>query len=227
MEKNFRHENKFLISRQSAELLKIQLPRYMSRDPHVGESGTYTIRSLYFDDLQFHAFAEKAAGVNDRIKYRIRCYDYSDAVFRLEKKEKHGDLSRKTGQTVTKEQILALQRGVPDESLLEAGGLIGELLTGRTGSGLRPRVLVDYDRTPFVCSAGNTRITLDENVRTIPYCADLFAGHGTMIPVLEEDRVILEVKFDDFLPGYLSECLQSVPKAAMAVSKFALCLSVI
>ena len=88
-------------------------------------------------------------------------------------------------------------------------------------------VLVDYDRTPFVSADGNTRITIDENLRTLPYHDDLFASSEAMIPVLEPDQVILEVKFDDFLPGHLNDCLADIPKAAMAISKFAMCMNLI
>ena len=73
--------------------------------------------------------------------------------------------------------------------------------------------------------SGNTRITLDENLRTRPYCSDLFSDSQGMIPVLEPGDVILEVKFDDFLPGYLSEILSDIPKIPMAISKFAMCLN--
>ena len=86
---------------------------------------------------------------------------------------------------------------------------------------------MDYDRTPFVCAAGNTRITLDENLRARPYNAELGASAEAMIPVLEPDQVILEVKFDDFLPGYLVDALRDIPKDRMAVSKFALCAELI
>ena len=88
-------------------------------------------------------------------------------------------------------------------------------------------VLVDYDRTPFVCVAGNVRITLDENLRTRPYCGDLFDTHQSMMPVLEDNQVILEVKFDDYLPGYLRDVLADIPKIPMAISKFAMCLNLI
>ena len=80
-------------------------------------------------------------------------------------------------------------------------GLTEELRLAILSRGLRPKVLVDYDRTPFLCHAGNTRITIDENLRTRPYIAHLFASPRAMTPVLQPDEVILEVKFDDFLPG--------------------------
>ena len=82
-------------------------------------------------------------------------------------------------------------------------------------------MLVDYDRTPFVCNAGQTRITLDENIRTKPYDADLWAKNTAMVPVLEPEEVVLEVKFNDFLPGYLG--LEDIPKIHLAVSKYVLC----
>ena len=106
-------------------------------------------------------------------------------------------------------------------------GLAEELRLHCQSGGARPVVLVDYDRTPFVCANGNTRITLDENLRTRPYCGCLEGSSQAMVPVLEPDQVILEVKFDDFLPGYLSDALADIPKAPMAISKFALCLNLI
>lgn len=225
MEKNFRHEYKFLISKEASEILKRRLPHVMQRDPHAGPEGWYTIRSLYFEDQSFSAFYEKVSGTDNRTKFRIRCYNYSDKILKLEKKEKKGHLTRKTAQVISLADVRSIQNNprqrIPDhpEELAE------ELRLLCSNRGARPLVLVDYDRTPFVCAQGNTRITIDENIRTIPYKGDLFAPGHPAIPVMEPDQVILEVKFDDFLPGYLSECLADIPKAPMAVSKFAMCLN--
>ena len=53
-----------------------------------------------------------------------------------------------------------------------------------------------------------------------------FASGDTLIRRIEEpDQVILEVKFDDFLPGHLAAALADIPKAPMAISKFAMCLN--
>lgn len=227
MQSQYRHEYKYLISRQSAELLKLRLPRYLRRDPHAGPTGIYTIRSLYFDDPNFSAFREKLDGVDNRTKYRIRCYNYSASLFRLEKKEKRGDLTRKEGQTIRSSDVISLQSTPTQRCPKTPTGLAEELRVQCAAKGLRPVVLVDYDRTPFVCADGNTRITLDENLRTVPYCGDIFGPITGMIPVLEPDQVVLEVKFDDFLPGYLSDCLADIPKIPMAISKFAMCLNLI
>lgn len=224
MNEGYRHELKYIISTADAKLLKLRLPHFMERDPHAGPSGCYTIRSLYFDDLAHSAFYEKVDGINIRSKYRIRMYNYRTDVFKLEKKEKLGNLTRKTAQTLTLRQAADLQR-LRLRRETDREDLLAEVeMKIRSGS-LRPMVLVDYDRTPFVCRSGNTRITLDENLRTKPYQADLTASPGAMIPVLEKGQVILEVKFDDFLPGYLADILRDIPKAPQAISKFALCMN--
>ncbi len=226
MKQGYRHEYKFLISKASALLLKSRLPGFMRRDPHAGPTGQYTIRSLYFDDQNFTAYADKMSGISDRVKYRIRLYNYDDSFIHLEKKEKQESLTRKTGQAITKADALALEKclhsGCPDTPK----GLTEELRV-QIACGTRPRVLVDYDRTPFVCSAGQTRITIDENIRTRPYNGQLFASPHAMIPVLQDDQVVLEVKFNDFLPGYLSDILADIPKVNLAVSKYVLCIDLI
>lgn len=221
MKDGYRHELKYIISTSAAELLRRRLPHIMGRDPHAGPTGKYTIRSLYFDGFFAEAFHEKVSGIEDRMKYRIRYYNYEPQFLKLECKEKHGSLTRKRAATVSLEQALALQNKQP---LAEAEGLVLELQQKMHWDGLRPRVLVDYDRTPFVCADGNTRITLDENIRTRPGSWELLGDHHAMIPVLEPGQVVLEVKFDDFLPGYLADALADIPKTPMAISKFALCM---
>lgn len=226
MNSGYRHEYKYLISAADAKLLKLRLKHIMQPDPHTGPSGRYTIRSLYFDDLAHSAYYEKADGICLRSKYRIRIYNYTLKSIKLEKKEKLGNLTRKTAQTIQRSDAKALQRREVPETL-ENGDLLDELWLKIRSEGLRPMVLVDYDRTPFVCADGNTRITLDENLRTRPYCANLVASPAAMIPVLEKGQVILEVKFDDFLPSYLADALRDIPKANLAISKFALCMNLL
>lgn len=226
MKDGFRHEHKYLISTQCAVLLKHRLQGVMQRDPYAGPTGQYTIRSLYFDDEKFTAYGEKLDGLRDRIKYRIRFYNYNLDQIRLEKKEKHEELTRKTGERISREEALYLQKGIREGGLTGKGPLMRELEAG-IHCGLRPAILVDYDRTPFVCSAGQTRITVDEHIRTRPYSPDLLASPGAMVPVLEDGMAVLEVKYNDFLPGHLSEVLEGIPKVPLAISKYVLCVNTI
>ena len=85
MENGYRHEFKYLISAESADLLRRRLPHWAGRDPHAGPNGQYAIRSLYFDDPELSALREKTSGVRDRVKYRIRCYNGDYSFLKLEK----------------------------------------------------------------------------------------------------------------------------------------------
>jgi SPX domain protein involved in polyphosphate accumulation len=225
MENGYRHEFKYLISKRSADILRYRLPHVMQRDPNTGETGKYTIRSLYFDDLSNSALDEKLSGLAHREKFRIRYYNYDPTFLKLELKEKHGNLTKKTAASITFKEAEIICSASANGIIENPNDLVHKLQQDCRLCGLRPRVLVDYDRTPFVCKDGNTRITLDENLRTRPYCTDLLAPEHAMIPILDRDQVILEVKFDDFLPGYLDAAMADIPKAALAISKFALCLS--
>ena len=220
----FTHKIKHFITEADAIAIRRNLSVVASIDTHARKDGAYRIRSLYFDDLSADAFYDKVSGVDNRTKYRIRCYNYSNSIFKLEKNEKKGHLTRKTAQKLTLSQVQAIRE---NPRLPCAEGLAEELRLFCSSRGGRPMVLVDYDRTPFICADGNTRITIDENLRTLPYRGDLFASSDAMIPVMEAEQVILEVKFDDFLPGYLNDCLADIPKAAMAISKFAMCMNLL
>ena len=226
MTDGLRHEYKYLISAADARLLKLRLRRIMETDPHAGKNGRYTIRSLYFDNLYHSALDEKEDGIWKRNKYRIRMYNYNPDFLKLEKKEKLGSLTKKTAQSVTLQQAMDLQY-LNVHQMPEGNTLMDELAAKIRSSGLRPATLVDYDRTPFICRDGNTRITLDENLRTRPHDANLLASTAAMIPVLDRNQVILEVKFDDFLPGYLADALRDIPKVNLAISKFALCMNLL
>ena len=52
-------------------------------------------------------------------------------------------------------------------------------------------------------------------------------GSQESVPVLGEDQVVLEVKFNDYLPGVLATALEDIPRANLAISKYVLCLNLI
>ena len=219
-----RHEIKYSISVYEAELLKRRLPALLRRDPNALSDGSYFIRSLYFDDLDFTAYNEKLSGVKERTKYRIRFYNLDDAVIFLEKKTKDGDLSGKDSVRLTREGALALAAG--DRSLSGEKGLVGEL--GRLcRGGWRPSAIVDYDRWAFIYPAGNVRVTIDMNVRTCPFNTDMFNDRLLTVPVLDDGEAVLEVKYDAFLPAPVRALVEGVPKQRCAVSKYLKCMSIL
>lgn len=225
MERNIsRHEVKYLISRFEAELLKRRLPLLLQPDGHAREDGSYFIRSIYFDDPDFTAYNEKLSGVKERTKYRIRFYNFRDSVIVLERKSKDGDLTGKESVRIDRATAERLLRG--DESLRRLPGLAGEF--GRLRQGVyKPVCIVDYDRFAYKYRLGNVRVTLDTDVRTSPYHTGLFDARLLTVPVLEPDEVVLEVKYDEFLPAQVGALLEGVKKQRNSVSKYTKCLGIL
>lgn len=84
-QERYRHELKYLINEGEHSALACRMAPVFKLDKHA-RSGGYTIRSLYFDDYCNSAYEEKDAGILMRKKYRVRIYNGSDRVIKLERK---------------------------------------------------------------------------------------------------------------------------------------------
>lgn len=100
--------------------------------------------------------------------------------------------------------------------------LVQELYSKMTFKQLRPKTIVDYTREPFVYAPGNVRITLDYNIRTGLSCTDFLNPDCVTIPA-GEPTIILEVKWDTFLPSIIRDIIQMENRNPSAFSKYALC----
>lgn len=100
--------------------------------------------------------------------------------------------------------------------------LIQELYFKMRDEQLQPKTIVEYTREPFLCAAGNVRITFDRDIRTGLFSRDFMSDD---IPTLKagDEMVLLEVKYDQFIPDYITEILQLGSRRASAFSKYALC----
>lgn len=217
----YRHEWKHEINYTDMLILRQRLWAVAKRDSHT-INGKYEIRSLYFDTPNDKALREKIDGVNIREKFRIRYYNGDSSYIRLEKKTKINGLCCKESAALTSRQAQAIldrdyswmmQSGVP---------LIEELYTKIMEQGLRPKTIVDYIREPFVYGPGNVRVTLDYNIRTGLLCTDFLNPSSITIPA-GNAPVILEVKWDEFLPDIIRDAVHLNNRRAGAFSKYAAC----
>ena len=217
---DFRHEWKIEITPADHAALRRRLKAVASPDCH-GVDGRYRIRSLYFDSPADKALREKMDGVDRREKFRIRFYNGDTAFLRLEKKSKQNGLCRKQAETVSEGQARALLEG--DLSwMMEGGPLARELLHKMRTEGLGPKTVVEYEREPYVYGPGNVRVTFDYGLRTGLRSTDFLNPACITIPA-GTAPVLMEVKWDAFLPDIIRDAIVLPGRRASAFSKYAQC----
>ena len=219
----FRHELKYSISYMEREALIRRLSPIIVRDANGGENG-YTIRSLYFDDYRNTAYEEKLAGTFLRKKYRIRIYDYSDTIIKLECKEKQGNYIHKTSVSLSREDVDRILQGEYGFLLEKPEPLCKNFYLECTTRGMRPKVIVDYERDAFVVSQGDVRITFDRHVRSAWMNYDIFDKDLPTYEVFEPETLIMEVKFTQMLPEYVRRIVIPMRAQQVAASKYTLCM---
>lgn len=219
---DFRNEWKHVISRSDMITLRHRLGTVMKPDVNSRQDGSYIIRSLYFDTPTDKALREKIDGVNEREKFRIRYYNGDTSFINLEKKSKRSGLGNKQMALLTKEEAQSIVDGKLDFMLASERHLIIELYSKMKSQGLRPKTIVDYTREAFVYAPGNVRVTLDYSIRTGLGCTDFLNPNSITIPA-GEPVIILEVKWDEFLPAIIRSALQLNGRSSTAFSKYRAC----
>lgn len=218
-----RHELKYFINKGDMLSLGHRLGGILNADEHANENGEYFIRSLYFDDAYNSAYYDKMSGVMGRDKYRIRIYNLSDDVIFLERKRKVGDLIQKSSARISRKLANQLIDGNPKGLLKAEHPLLDDMFREMRTKLLRPVVIVDYTRETFVLPVENVRITFDKQLKTACRAINLFDRDLLTVSPLDDGREIVEVKYDHFLPDYVSALLSGTPMERSAISKYVLC----
>lgn len=222
-EHKYRHEFKYPISDLEATVLQERLKAIIPIDKHVGETGKYTITSLYFDDKWDSCFYENENGSDPREKFRIRIYNHSNERISLECKRKERGKTLKTACLITEEQTKALMRGNVLNMSEKENPLLMKFTDLIMRKGYEPKVIVEYERIPFVYQNGNVRITLDSRL-TSSYYTDRFLENDYLKrPVMPIGTQLLEVKYDEFLPDFIYRIMQLGDLTQTAFSKYYLC----
>lgn len=217
----FRHELKQEITYADMIILRQRLKSVMQMDVHASD-GKYTIRSIYFENGNDKVLREKLDGINVRDKYRIRYYNDDSSLIHLEKKSKINGLCLKNSVRISKEETEAILSGDNSKMANHKEPLVRELYLHMKQEGLRPKTIVDYTREPFVFGPGNVRVTMDSNIRTGMHSIDFFNASCVTVPI-ENNPIILEVKWDDFLPDIIKDLIQLNGGQAESFSKYAAC----
>lgn len=221
-----RHELKFFISPLQYQVLSRTLKATLNPDPNGDENNQYHIRSLYFDTAYDSALYDKISGTANRDKYRIRIYNFSDQMIRLECKSKFRDLISKRSVRITRDLAEQLISADPTGLESTASGLVSDTFREMRTNLLHPVVIVDYLREAYLHPAEEVRITFDMQLRSGLNSVDMFNPYLPTVPPFDHDEIILEVKYNQVLPPYIANLLTYALRdgaCRSAISKYVYC----
>ena len=222
-EQKYRHELKYVISIAQVPLLKSRISGLMQKDPHAGSDGIYTIRSLYFDDYSNRCYYENENGTDPREKFRIRIYNHSADRIMLECKRKERGKTRKSSCPLTREQTEQLIQGIPLQLSDAYPPLLRKLIIEMRIRGLRPVVIVEYERIPYIYKNGNVRVTFDTQISSSADVTEFFSDTLPRKPIMPAGQHLMEIKFDEYLPDFIYNNLNLSTLQQTSYSKYYLC----
>lgn len=220
-----RHEEKFLCSEKELFLLESRLRNILHKDKNQQED-SYSVTSLYLDTQNDRLLAESINGESIRTKYRIRMYNHNSDYLKLERKHKVQQLSEKGSYLVTKDFVKKLYQCNMD--FIESNNqIIQEVVILNKTELLRPKIIVEYDRSAYISEIGNVRITFDRDVRASNAIEKFIEGKPLFERILPSNKNLMEIKYDGILPGYITRILSIGNLQRVSFSKYVLCRNLI
>ncbi len=228
-----RHEVKYLIDEEQARLVRRYCQRYLPIDPYAEnrQDWQYPILSVYFDSpgraLLFQALHRLSFRFKLRVRtYRMFCDNGGSTSAFLEIKRKVQGIVQKTRALIGRDAASGLvEYGVmalPGQDGRQSSN-VAEFLTTCRQIAARPVVGVFYEREAY---EGHTdervRITLDRNMHSGWLGTSGGKYHEVWRPV-HTAGVILEVKFTNTYPFWLSDMLHRLELLRCGVCKYITC----
>lgn len=218
-----RHELKYYINYSVYHTLRARLQTVLTQDENMPDEEGYRISSIYFDDIYHSAVEEKIAGTRFRKKFRIRSYDQKKDLIRLECKSKYNEYISKIGAKLSLDEYYRILQGDLDDLIFRKEQVCQELFCYNRTKRLKPVVVVDYKREAFISPLGNVRITFDKDISASTGTLDMFSSDYHTAKVLPDSIMVLEVKYDDYIPSHILSILQTAMTNKCAISKYVMC----
>jgi hypothetical protein len=224
-----RHEIKYHISESQAEAITRFIKPYIEMDRYskLHRKGDYPIVSLYLDSNQLQLCKESLRGHKNRFKLRVRSYtDEPDYPRFLEIKRRVNTIIIKSRARVLTGDVPVLLNGLPlpPQNYTADTDTINQFQLYMNSIQAKPAVLVRYMRRAYEGSTHNrVRITFD---RELAYCVTkipevrLSGGNWQRNP-FTRGSVILEIKFTDSYPAWLSQMVKHLNLRQKSISKYA------
>lgn len=228
----YRNEIKYICSERELRQVEARIRHICRADAHGGPENAYLVRSVYFDDERNSCYFENENGTQPREKFRIRIYNNSLEHIVLECKRKDHGMNRKTSCPLTQDMCRSLMDGDFSMDMPEDGErklnaaektLLADFLLKYRMRHFSARVIVAYERTPYIYPVGNVRITFDRNIVSSGNAKEFMRPAISARPVMPVGRHVLEVKYDELLPDYIYRVAQDLNLQRTAYSKYYIC----
>lgn len=216
MKTTVRHEYKYMISYVDYFKIIEQIKTLMQHDMH-GDFSSYPVRSVYLDDIVHSGAADKAFGNEIHKKYRVRFYDNFNKK-KLEMKYKIGELSTKTSTSINDE----IYQGIIESDFDKLSNYLDDDLIRKYAldllkTNLHPTLFLEYQREAYRDRLDNIRVTFDHSL-----CGERFYEDTRHVDhqLMGNDKLILEVKYEHFIPKEIKAILNQINMDHIAYSKY-------
>lgn len=199
-----RFEIKYMISQEQKKRLLSAMAPYMALDKY----GRTTIRNIYFDTDSYRLIRRSMEKPVYKEKLRLRSYRQAEPngpVF-VELKKKYRSVVYKRRLSMPEQAAMDwICSGKAEHEDSQIAREIDYFLCYYQT--LRPTVFLSYEREAYYCrTGGDFRVTFDDHI--LSRCEDLSLEApvwGT--PLLEEDKVLMEIKTSGGIPLWMTEIL--------------------
>jgi len=216
-----RKELKYYIPHNEYVILSNFLRKIMRQDIHnkYGKKG-YLVRSLYFDTLDNKSFEDKMAGIEERAKYRLRTYGANYKWVKFEIKSKRNNSVLKETAMISSEDAAEIQNMNYEVMLKYNNPILNKAYLEFKKTPYHPVVMTDYFREAFTYDINKIRIVFDKFLKSTSLQLDLFDIDPFPTQKLKKGLVIMEIKYNNFIPGFLKQILQIPCFERSAISKY-------
>lgn len=222
----FRKEIKYKLNYLEYSSLLYLLGNCLKEDEHGLRQDGYMVRSLYFDSLDDTDFFDKEDGYEERKKLRLRVYQPEDVHAKLEIKSKYGDNQRKESLVITRAEAREMILGNYEFLSSYDSQIARTVILLLKKQVYRPKTMIEYRRKAFVIPGNDTRITFDREIHASESDFDLFNSRPLYYLIQNRNEVVMEVKYCNFLFGYLRELLSEADREQITYSKYYMARSI-
>ena len=224
-----RFELKYLISEAKAAAIDRYIHPFLEYDRYskLQRGGMYPIVSLYVDSPDMQLCKETLTGQKNRFKLRIRSYtDEPEYPRFFEIKRRMNTIIIKSRARVMDSDVGILLAGLPlpPQNYTADIDTINQFQLYASSVRAKPTVLVRYMRQAYEGDGQNrVRVTFDRDLAyNITNAAQVrLGGGGWQRNPFTMGGVILEIKFTDRYPAWLSRLVRHFDLRARSISKYA------